>query len=104
MEDQGLASARKFLVLHPALLLSQMKEQKRPVSQAARMLAMRRAQKAEQDLTNMLWANKMVPLQRQLAARASLRAIPNRTSRKTNLTKTALMRLRRACSLLLALD
>jgi hypothetical protein len=57
-------------------------EEQRPANQAARMLPMRRPQVAEQDLTNVLRANRMVPLQSQLAARTSLRAMPNRTSRK----------------------
>src|SRR5690242_3871177 len=98
MEEQHRVAVSKFLVLRLApLLLSRMEEQRINKLQAARML-MPRSQR-EQDLIN------IVPLQRPLALRASLRAIallqkarPNRRSRKTNLIKIALLRLRRACS------
>jgi len=96
-EEQDRAAVSKFLVLHLApLLLSRMEEQRINKLQAARMLMLR--SQREQDLIN------IVPLQRQLALRASLRATallqkshPNRRSRKTNLTQIALLRLRRAC-------
>jgi len=96
-EEQDRAAVSKFLVLRLApLLLSRMEEQRINKLQAARMLMLR--SQREQDLIN------IVPLQRQLALRASLRATallqkshPNRRSRKTNLTQIALLRLRRAC-------
>src|SRR6185312_15298941 len=64
-EEQDRAAVSKFLVLRLApLLLSRMEEQRINKLQAARMLMLR--SQREQDLIN------IVPLQRQLALRASL--------------------------------